>query len=84
MRWITENACLTSLSRFQDIIATFQDRSATLYNLKFMTNVLKINFEKFSVATVGIDYRNCSFDVTFKAPGHNSHLPGQISHLRTA
>ena len=41
VRLITGIDKLTSLLRLQDIIATFQDRIATLYDVKFMTNFLK-------------------------------------------
>ena len=57
VRLITEIARLTSLSRFQDIIATFQDILATLFSVKFKSNVLKMTFDMFGVAIGEMDYR---------------------------
>ena len=56
VRLITEIARLTSLSRFQDIIATFQDISATLFSVKFKSNVFKMTFDTFGVAIGEMDY----------------------------
>ena len=57
VRLITEIARLTSLSRFQDIIATFQDILAILFSVKFKSNVLKMTFDMFGVAIGEMDYR---------------------------
>ena len=61
---MTEIACLTSLLRLQDIIATFQDILATLFSVKFKSNVLKMAFDMFGVAIGEMDYRNTAYPLS--------------------
>ena len=56
VRLITGIDKLTSVLRLQDIIATFQDILATLFSVKFKSNVLKMTFEMFGVAIGEMDY----------------------------